>query len=553
MTEFMKNLKPDSLEDIIAGIALFRPGPMKFIPTYIENKKNPKKIKYAHKKLEEILSVTYGCIVYQEQVLQIVRELAGYSYGKADLVRRAMSKKKMDEMLQEEKNFIFGNEEENIDGCIKRGIPEEVAGEIFNSMLNFAEYAFNRSHSAAYGIIAYQTAFLKKYYPLEYMPALLTSVVGESEKLAGYIRNAKEMGLEILPPDVNESQLNFDVKDGKISFGLIGIKGVGENAVNSLIESREKNGKSQNLFQFINGIDSQKVNKKTVESLIKAGALDKINPNRASSMANYERLLESAQNTAKNNIAGQISLFEATKGEMQGFSEDMELLNMAPFSDEIISKMEKEVTGIYITTHPLEKYRDKIKNLATTSAETIKEIEQESREGRGNDKDGEKVKIAGIITNVKTKITKNNTVMAFLEVEDLTGNMEVIVFAKKYELYQNIIKKEEKVLILGTLSVKEDENTKVYANEIENLSEAKETVSLSGTIIKLKLEEDGKLEMLKEILKKHKGNNEVILYLPEGKSMKTSKELYVEPTEEFKEQVVKLLGEKNVKIEEVVQ
>ncbi|HVI42891.1 MAG TPA: DNA polymerase III subunit alpha, partial [Anaerovoracaceae bacterium] len=313
MTQFMKNLKPDCFEDIVAGISLYRPGPMASIPTYIENKKNPKGIEYVDKSLEPILSVTYGCLVYQEQVMQIVRDLAGYTYGRSDLVRRAMSKKKMDILLKEQEYFVYGKEKDGnieIKGCIRNGIPESAANEIYNQMISFAEYAFNKSHAAAYAVLAYQTAYLKTYYPVEFMAALMTSVIGDSTQIAKYIRNCIEMKIDVLPPDINESSKKFTVKDGKIRFGLLGVKNVGEGVIDEIVKMREEKGLPKDIFQFINNIDIHEINKKAIESLIKAGAFDCLNDNRAKHLSVYEGLIESAQNNSRKNIEGQISLFQ---------------------------------------------------------------------------------------------------------------------------------------------------------------------------------------------------------------------------------------------------
>lgn len=308
MTQFMKNQKPDGFEDIVAGISLYRPGPMASIPTYIANKKCPENIEYLHESLVPILKVTYGCLVYQEQVMEIVRELAGYSYGRSDLVRRAMSKKKMDVMLKEQEAFIYGNEE--VLGCKSRGIPEDIAGEIFNQMLSFAEYAFNKSHAAAYAVIAYETGYLKAHYPVEFMAALMTSVMGDAPYIARYIRNCNDMGISVLPPDINKSSKKFSVENGQIRFGLMGVKNVGESMVDAVIKAREEKGIPKDIVSFIQQIDSSELNKKALDSLIKAGAFDEMHSNRAQLIAMSEGLLTSAQNDARKNIAGQVSLLE---------------------------------------------------------------------------------------------------------------------------------------------------------------------------------------------------------------------------------------------------
>ncbi len=586
MTQFMKNLKPTCIEDIIAGISLYRPGPMDYIPMYIENKKNPKGIEYLHESLKPILEVTYGCIVYQEQVMQIVRELAGYSFGRSDLMRRAMGKKKMDVMLQEKHNFIFGLPEEGVDGCVKRGIPEHIAEEIFNNMVSFAEYAFNKSHAAAYAVIGYQTAYLKTHYQCEFMAALMTSVMGRPEKVAMYIRNAKEMGLEVLPPDINESELGFIVKDGKIRFGLKGIKSVGENSIISLIEKREKEGGAKDIAQFISKLDTKTINKKSLESLIKAGALDSLNPNRAQSLVVYEKLLESAQNLNKRNVAGQISMFQTNKDIMEEASASVNMPEISPFSDQVLGLMEKEMTGIYITAHPLDKYKEEISKYATLFAEDIMDNFDEeeaisdensiSNQLEGKHNDGENVVVVGIINKIRTIITKNNKTMAFLELEDLTGIIEVIVFYRTYEQYQSLLKEDSVVIISGTVSMKEDEAPKVLANNIgdfdeidlnkfkakniqsglENKAKANDKTKNSNykkdvsTLVKIRIDNEENFEEVSRIMQEHKGQSQVIIYLPNKKALKAKNEMNVNPTNEFLEKVRNLLGEANIKVEE---
>ena len=351
MTQFMKNLKPDCFEDIVAGISLYRPGPMASIPTYIENKKHPHNIAYIHKSLEPILSVTYGCLVYQEQVMQIVRDLGGYSYGRSDLVRRAMSKKKMDVMLEEKEYFIYGKTDDNgnveIAGCVRNGVPEDAAEEIFNQMVSFAEYAFNKSHAAAYAVLAYETGYLKVHYPAEFMAALMTSVTGDANSISKYMRNCQEMGIQVLPPDVNESDKKFSVTDGKIRFGLSGVKNVGDGVIDAIIEARETKGIPSDIFRFIENLDVHKINKKAIESLIKAGALDCFDPNRAAHIGIYESLIESAQSSAKKNIEGQLSLFQLAADTM----EESNVVNRLPavknFEKSVLLAQEKEMLGVY--------------------------------------------------------------------------------------------------------------------------------------------------------------------------------------------------------------
>ena len=414
MTQFMKNLKPDCFEDIVAGISLYRPGPMASIPTYIDNKKHPGNIEYLHESLEPILSVTYGCLVYQEQVMQIVRDLGGYSYGRSDLVRRAMGKKKMDVMLQEKDYFINGKLDEDgnveIAGCIRNGVPEEIAEEIFNQMVSFAEYAFNKSHAAAYAVVAYETGYLKAHYAVEFMAALMTSVMGDSDSIAKYMRNCTEMGIEVLPPDINESQKKFSVVDGKIRFGLLGVKNVGEGAIDAIIEARETKGRPEDIFRFIENIDIHKVNKKAVESLIKAGALDCLNANRAAHLAVYESLMESAQSSARNNIEGQMSLFQLNADTMQE-SQSMNVLpDVRNFDQDILTAQEKEMLGVYISSHPLDEYAERIEKLVTVTSQDLADVLDSEEQGELHSfvRDGMQATMAGIITSKKNLITKNN-------------------------------------------------------------------------------------------------------------------------------------------------
>lgn len=561
MTQFMKNLKPDCFEDIVAGVALYRPGPMASIPTYIENKKNPHKISYIHESLAPILSVTYGCLIYQEQVMQIVRELGGYSYGRSDLVRRAMGKKKMDVMLKEKDYFINGKLAEDgtveIAGCVRNGIPQAIAEDIFNQMVSFAEYAFNKSHAAAYAVIAYETAYLKAYYPVEFMAALMTSVMGDAGSIAKYIRNCTEMNIEVLPPDVNESGKKFTVKDGKIRFGLLGIKNVGEGVINAIIRARQEKGLPKDIFQFISNLDIHEVNKKAVESLIKAGALDSLNANRAAHMAVYEGLIESAQQDSRKNIEGQMSLFQLNAEQMEVQGASARLPDAANFSKEILTSMEKEMLGVYLSDHPLKDYEEQIRRLTDVTAEELAHAADQEESGeapavQSRIFDGMKVAMAGIITSKKTLVTKNNKMMAFVDMEDLYGNVEVVVFPNVYERCSRLISEDSLILVKGTVNFKEGELPKILANEIHDLREASAGAKLvSANPVKIRLPdhlEDG-IERIRKILISHKGETPVILYLgSSGKSMKTKPDLWVNPDDTFREAVTELIGKENLKI-----
>ncbi|NMA57710.1 DNA polymerase III subunit alpha, partial [Clostridium cochlearium] len=452
MTSFMKELKPDSLEDIIAGISLYRPGPMAEIPKYIANKKSPEKIEYVTPELKDILSVTYGCMVYQEQVMEIVRKLAGYSMGRSDLVRRAMSKKKHDVMEEERKNFVYGIIDENgnieVPGCIRNGIDEKIGNKIFDSMLDFASYAFNKSHAAAYAVIAFQTGYLMRYYPTECIAAMLNSIMGNSEKVAYYTRYAKEEGMEVLPPDINESYAKFTVKGNKIRFGLAAIKNVGLNAIENIVKTRNEKGKFINLEDFCSKVDLGCINKRAMESLIKAGAFDSFKIFRSQMLAVHEKVLDSINNDKKKNIQGQVNLFE----ELEESSLEIQYPNINEFDKKSILSMEKEMTGLYLSGHPLDEYKDDLKNKISINISDIVSdsgLEENLIESERKVKDGEKVIIGGIITNVNKKITRNNQMMAFIEVEDLYGSIEVIVFPKILSKYKDIISEDEIVILKG--------------------------------------------------------------------------------------------------------
>ncbi len=479
MTQFMKNLKPSCFEDIVAGISLYRPGPMDSIPKYLENKKDPSKIKYVTKKLAPILDVTYGCIIYQEQVMQIVRDLGGYSYGRSDLVRRAMSKKKHDVMLEEKEIFINGkvNEDGSIDipGCIRNGVGREAAEAIFEDMVTFASYAFNKSHAAAYAVLAYETAYLKRYYPTEFMAALMTSVMGNSTNIAKYIRNSMDMGIEVLPPDVNRSEKKFTVDEGKIRFGLLGVKNVGEGAIEAIIEARKKE-MPKDIFSFIANVDISQVNKKTLESLIKSGATDSLSDNRAAMLSCYEGVLESAQNEARKNIQGQLSLFSNDNDAALGAAFGATLPDVAPFSKDIQLSMEKEMLGVYLTDHPLNDYVGNIKEMGTLTCEDLMMLTEEAEStGSSKIRDNMKCVICGMITSKKNQLTKTGSMMAFIEIEDLIGNAEIIVFPKTYEKVGSVLELDSVVAITGRVNFKDDEVPKIIADNIALLKPDAET------------------------------------------------------------------------------
>ena len=496
MTNFMKELKPDCLEDLIAGVSLYRPGPMDQIPRYIRGKQNPGHNEYTHPSLEPILNVTYGCMVYQEQVMQIVRDLAGYSLGRADLVRRAMGKKKLDVMAKEREVFINGQVDENgniiVPGCVRNGIDAESANKIFDEMSEFAKYAFNKSHAACYAVVAYRTAYLKAYYPAEFMASMLNSFLGNLDKVPEYIDECKRIGIKILKPDINSSSSKFTVEFdesqnknnqiGKIRFGLGSIKNVGLQPIDNIIKDRNEHGKFEGFTDFCERVEGEAVNKKCVESLIKAGTFDEFPETRATLLASFEAIMDLAQSYNKKGMNGQVSMFDLGGEQEENnlkeikyqFSEQEEMTENEKLS------MEKEMLGIYISGHPLEKIKEQIKQLTNISSKELKEIdEQNSSEENEENKvqeilkyeDGQEVRIAGIITSVKKKYTKNNKIMAFVTIEDLNGSVEIIIFEPTFLKYQDKLLEENIIMIKGRLSIREDDNTKIVAQEIRNFGE----------------------------------------------------------------------------------
>ncbi|TCT14699.1 DNA polymerase III catalytic subunit DnaE type [Natranaerovirga pectinivora] len=517
MKSFMKELKPRNLEDIIAGISLYRPGPMDFIPKYLKGKNNKDSITYLCKELEPILKPTYGCIVYQEQVMQIVRDLAGYTLGRSDLVRRAMSKKKTDVMEEERKNFIYGNEKEGVKGCVNNGISEEVANMIFDEMTDFAKYAFNKSHAAAYAIVAYQTAWLKYYYPLEFMAALMTSVMDNSTKVSEYIANCKQMNIQLLPPDINDGYGHFSVSGSAIRYGLAAIKNVGKTAIQGLVQEREEGGLYTSITNFIERLSNKDLNKRTIESLIKAGAFDSLGGNRKQFMIAYKTILDSVVQGRKRTIEGQMNLFDL--GEEKGLEKLEESLpNVDEYPQEALLAYEKEVLGIYISGHPLGEYeKEWRRNISATSLEFINNEEEDNEEPKLID--GQKVIIGGIITNKVIKTTRTNQLMAFVTVEDLFGTVEVIIFSRDYEAYKDWLNEDEKIYVQGRVSVNEE--TKLVCEKIIQFEKI-------PTELWLKFDDLNAYQGLKNnldvILKQYEGTNEVYIYLSDQKAVKKIKE-----------------------------
>ncbi len=513
MQSFMKELRPQSLEDIIAGISLYRPGPMDFIPKYIAGKNDAGAITYQTPELEPILKPTYGCIVYQEQVMQIVRDLAGYTMGRSDLVRRAMAKKKHKVMEEERKNFVFGNKEENVAGCVKNGISEVVANKIYDEMITFANYAFNKSHAAAYAVVAYQTAYLKCYYPVEYMAALMTSVIDNTTKVTGYIQAAKQMGIKVLPPDINSGESTFSVKEGAIVFALAAIKSVGRNMINNIVKERHANGSFRNLEDFIRRMTEYDINKRVIENMIKAGAFDSFEGTRKQMMYVYNGILDSINKDKKNMMTGQMSLFDLA-GEEDKRSFELKMPDIGEFDKGTMLSFEKEVAGLYVSGHPLEDDEDKIRKIATAGSLDFA-VNEET--GTASIKDGERVVIGGIISDVVIKFTKNNQRMAFVTLEDMTGTVEVIVFPKDFEQYAGLIEMEKKVFVKGRASVEEEKDGKVICEKITSFEDTRKKLWIKYDTINDY--EDNKLELY-DILKEYPGRDEVAVYIAQGKKMK---------------------------------
>ncbi|MCI9252924.1 MAG: DNA polymerase III subunit alpha [Lachnospiraceae bacterium] len=469
MKSFMKELKPKNLEDVIAGIALYRPGPMDFIPQYIRGKDHPETITYDCPELEEILEPTYGCIVYQEQVMQIVQRLAGYTLGRSDLVRRAMSKKKASVMEKERQNFVYGNPEEGVPGCISKGIPEKTAHKIFDEMTDFAKYAFNKSHAVVYAVVAYQTAYLKYYYPVEFMAALMTSCIENPGKVSEYILTCRQMDIPILPPDINEGEAAFSISSKSIRYGLSAIKSIGRPVVECIVAERKLGGAFKSLTDFIERMSGKEVNKKTLENLIKAGALDSLGGNRQQYMMAYAGIMESVAQSRKNTMTGQMSLFDLVDEEEKEHFK-IQLPKVEEYKKELVLSFEKEVLGVYISGHPLEEYEERWrKNI--TAVTTDFQLDEETNKSRV--RDGELVIIGGMITAKTIKYTKNNRVMAFLQIEDLVGTVEVIVFPNIYERNSGMLTEEAKVFVSGHVNGEEDKASKLICDRIFSFDEGK--------------------------------------------------------------------------------
>ena len=552
MTNFMKELKPDCLEDIIAGVSLYRPGPMDQIPRYIANKKDPEHAVYTHPALKPILEVTYGCMVYQEQVMQIVRDLAGYSLGRADLVRRAMGKKKLDVMAKEREIFINGQLDENgnivVPGCVRNGIDAESANKIFDEMAEFAKYAFNKSHAAAYAVVSYRTAYLKAYYPAEFMAATLNSFLGNLDKIPDYIEECKRLNIQILKPDINKSYTKFTVDIEKIRFGLGSIKNVGTAAVDEIVEERTKNGEFKDFADFCERIKDLSVNKKCVESLTKAGAFDNFEQTRSTLIASYETIIDTISNSDKKSFDGQVSMFDLTPVENKKIDEIKYNYTILPeYTEKEMLFMEKEMLGIYISGHPLEKIKSQIELQTTINTYQMKKINSDIEEtGMSEFEDNQFVKYAGIVTSVKKKYTKTNKLMAFITVEDMYGPTEVIVFENCYQNCANILVEDSIILVEGRLSVREDEDTKIVARDIKEFGIQKKKI-LSINITELDEESKNKLRGAIKFFCGDKNNMPIQIINGDKKDLAGG--IYI--TDTILSELQELIGKERIKIEEI--
>lgn len=544
MKNFMKELKPQSLEDIIAGISLYRPGPMDFIPQYIKGKNHPEEIRYDCPQLEPILEPTYGCIVYQEQVMQIVRDLAGYTLGRSDLVRRAMSKKKAAVMAKERQNFVYGNPDEGVPGCIARGIDEKIANKIYDDMTDFAKYAFNKSHAAAYAVVSYQTAWLKYYYPVEFMAALMTSCIENPSKVSEYILTCRQMGIKILPPDINRSVGNFSVEEGGIRYGLSAVKGIGKPVMDAIVAERELAGDFISLKDFCQRLTGKEVNKRTIENFIKSGAFDGLGGTRKQFMMIYIQILDLVNQEKKSSMSGQMSLFDIM-GEEERKSFEIKLPDVGEYSRETKLAFEKEVLGVYISGHPLEEYEQSWRrNISAVTSDFYPDEET----GQPHVLDGSKQIVGGMITEKTIKYTRNNKIMAFLTLEDLVGTMEIVVFPRDYEKNAHMMEVDSKVFVQGRVSAEDDKPSKLICEKISSFEALPKElwIQFAG-----KTEYEQQVHHLYELLNYSDGNDQVVVYLKKERMMKrlpASRSVLINNS--LVEMLTKKYGTENVKVVE---
>ena len=545
MKGFMKELKPHNLEDVIAGISLYRPGPMDFIPQYIRGKNDSSSITYDCPQLEPILAPTYGCIVYQEQVMQIVRDLAGYSLGRSDLLRRAMSKKKAAVMEKERKIFIYGDEETGVPGCIKNGIDEQTANKIYDEMIDFAKYAFNKSHAAAYAVVSYQTAWLKYYFPVEYMAALMTSVIDNPSKVSEYIYACRQMNIKILPPDINKGEANFSVDGGDIRYGLAAIKSIGRPVIKAIVEDREELGLFQNLEDFITRLSAKNIlNKRTIENLIKAGALDTLGGTRKQFMSIYVQIVDHVTQEKKNSMVGQMTLFDLVSEDQK---EDFQIRmpDVGEYSKETLLAFEKEVLGIYVSGHPLEAYEEKWKkSISATTADF--QLDEET--GHTKVHDGAKEIIGGMITEKTIKHTKTNQMMAFITVEDLLGTVEVVVFPRDYEKNRDYLEVDSKVFVRGRVSEEDDNPSKMICEKIIPFERTKKELWIQFPDKATFLDEE---QIVYGYLADSDGDDEVMIYCAKERAVKKlPKNRNIGINEQILSRLMNHFGEKRVKVVE---
>ena len=545
MKGFMKELKPHNLEDVIAGISLYRPGPMDFIPQYIRGKNDSSSITYDCPQLEPILAPTYGCIVYQEQVMQIVRDLAGYSLGRSDLLRRAMSKKKAAVMEKERKIFIYGDEETGVPGCIKNGIDEQTANKIYDEMIDFAKYAFNKSHAAAYAVVSYQTAWLKYYFPVEYMAALMTSVIDNPSKVSEYIYACRQMNIKILPPDINKGEANFSVDGGDIRYGLAAIKSIGRPVIKAIVEDREELGLFQNLEDFITRLSAKNIlNKRTIENLIKAGALDTLGGTRKQFMSIYVQIVDHVTQEKKNSMVGQMTLFDLVS-EDQKEEFQIRMPDVGEYSKETLLAFEKEVLGIYVSGHPLEAYEEKWKkSISATTADF--QLDEET--GHTKVHDGAKEIIGGMITEKTIKHTKTNQMMAFITVEDLLGTVEVVVFPRDYEKNRDYLEVDSKVFVRGRVSEEDDKPSKMICEKIIPFEQTKKELWIQFPDKETFLDQE---QIVYGYLADSDGNDEVVIYCAKERAVKKlPKNRNIGINEQILSRLMNHFGEKRVKVVE---
>ena len=541
MKNFMKELQPHSLEDVIAGISLYRPGPMDFIPQYIRGKNDRSSITYDCPQLEPILAPTYGCIVYQEQVMQIVMKLAGYTLGRSDLVRRAMSKKKGDVMIKERQNFVYGNEEEGIPGCINNGIDEKTANQIWDEMLDFAKYAFNKSHAAAYAVVAYRTAYLRCHYPVEFMAALLTSVLGNTNKISEYSYACKKLGIKILPPDINYGEGAFSVDHGNIRYGLTAIKSLGRPVIEAIIRERNLNGPYRDFKDLVERLSSKEINKRTVENLIKSGALDCFHVTRKQQMIVYASVIDSIQKERKNEIAGQMSLMDLL-GEEDQQSFQISYPDVGEYEKEQKLAMEKEVLGIYVSGHPLE---DDIERLERSVTAHTSDFVIDEETGKTKIHDRESCIIGGLISEMSVKLTKKNQNMAFITLEDLRGTVEVVVFPRQYATYQSLLREDAKVFIKGTTQISEEES-KVICNQIISFEDSRQELWVQFADKEAFFKEE---DALKGILTSYPGKNPVVIYCKTERAVnRLGRDYMVSGDENLLFDLEKRYGKENIRV-----